>query len=73
MRLLKDTMSCDVATTWGLSWFQSNGRVDMPAPGSTTWELSRTRTMNRRIHCKSDRQGDALPTCLQRGRSPLQV
>ena len=45
MRLLKDTMPCDVATTWGLSWFQSNGRVDMPAPGSTTWELSRTRTM----------------------------
>ena len=45
MRLLKDTMPCDVATTWGLSWFQSSGRVDMPAPGSTTWELSRTRTM----------------------------
>ena len=45
MRLLKDTMPCDVATTWGLSWFQSNGRVYMPAPGSTTWELSRTRTM----------------------------
>ena len=45
MRLLKDTMPCDVATTWGLSWFKSDGSPALPAAGSTAWELSCTRTM----------------------------
>ena len=44
LRLLKDTLPCDVATTWNLSWYQSDGNHALPAAGSTTWDLPLNRT-----------------------------
>ena len=45
MRLLKDKLPCDVATTWTCShWYQSDGLHALPAAGSTAWDLPLSRT-----------------------------
>ena len=45
MRLLKDKLPCDVATTWTFShWCQSDGLPALVAPGSTAWDLPLNRT-----------------------------
>ena len=45
MRLLKDKLPCDVATTWTFShWCQSDGLHALPAAGSTAWDLPLSRT-----------------------------
>ena len=45
MRLLKDKLPCDVATTWTFShWCRSDGLHALPAAGSTAWDLPLSRT-----------------------------
>ena len=45
MRLLKDKLPCDVATTWTFfHWCQSDGLHALPAAGSTAWDLPLSRT-----------------------------
>ena len=39
MRLVVDTLPCDVNTTWGMSYIQSNGEFGIPVTGSTTWTV----------------------------------